>query len=359
MDESQPDTPVNSTATPQLSILCVDDEKNVLRALNRLFLHEAFTVLTAASGKEGLAILHRTENVGLILSDQRMPEMTGTDFLQAAAALRPDIPRMILTGYSDVTAASAAINEGGAYRFLIKPWHEPELLHAVRDGLDRYRLIRENRRLMALVRQQNDELSEWSDNMKKRILQQTAQLRQQIEALHLAGSGDTKSLDQAVQTFADLLGLRGLQFDEHMQTVVALTVQIAQKLGLELRQRDELRMAALLHDLGKIGMSELLLPKGKELLTPDEAKEYQSHPLMGQSLLDKYRELQEVGMVIRHHHEAFDGSGFPDGLDGEQTPLGARILALADAIENAFSRVTSLNAKEPSRHNLYKFMRIG
>ena len=335
----------NDASAPQLSILCVDDEKNVLRALERLFWQEAFTVLTAASGEEGLAILRSTENVGLILSDQRMPEMTGTVFLQAAAALRPDIPRMILTGYSDVTAAIAAINEGGAYRFLTKPWNEPELLQAVRDGLDRSRLLRENRRLTALVRQQNEELSEWNDNMKKRILQQTAQLRQQIEALHLAGSGGTKNFEQMVLTFTDLLGLRSLRFVKHMQTVVALTEQIAQKLGLEQRRRDELRMAALLHDLGKIGLSELLLAKGKELLTPDEAQEYRSHPVTGQSLLDKFGELREVGVVIRHHHEAFDGSGVPDGLAGAQIPLGARILALANWIENTFSRVTSPNAK--------------
>ena len=181
--------------------------------------------------------------------------------------------------------------------------------------------------------------------MKKRILQQTAQLRQQIEVLHLAGAGGMKNFEQMVLTFTDLLGLRSLRFVKHMQTVVALTEQIAQKLGLEQRRRDELRMAALLHDLGKIGMSELLLAKGKELLTPDEAKEYRSHPVTGQSLLAKFGELREVGVVIRHHHEAFDGSGFPDGLAGAQIPLGARILALANWIENAFSRVTSPNAK--------------
>ena len=190
MDEIlKPGMPGNDAFASPLCVLCVDDEENVLSALKRLFWQEAFTVLTAASGKEGLAILHRTENIGLILSDQRMPEMTGTVFLQAAAAMLSDIPRMILTGYSDVAAAIDAINQGGAYRFLTKPWNEPELLQAVRDGLDRSRLIRENRRLTALVRQQNEELSAWNNNMKKRILQQTAQLRQQIEALHLAGSG--------------------------------------------------------------------------------------------------------------------------------------------------------------------------
>ena len=203
MDEIlKPDMAENDASASPLCVLCVDDEENVLRALKRLFRQEAFTVLTATSGKEGLAILHSAENIGLILSDQRMPEMTGTDFLQAASVLRPDIPRMILTGYSDVTAAIAAINQGGAYRFLTKPWNEPELLQAVRDGLDRYRLLRENRRLTALVRQQNEELSEWSDSIKKRILRQTAQLRQQIEALHLAGAGGMKNFEQMVLTLS-------------------------------------------------------------------------------------------------------------------------------------------------------------
>ena len=346
MDEIlKPGMDGDDVSTAPLSILCVDDEENVLRALKRLFRQEAFTVLTATSGKEGLAILHSAENIGLILSDQRMPEMTGTVFLQAAAALRPDIPRMILTGYSDVTAAIDAINQGGAYRFQTKPWNEHELLQAVRDGLDRYRLTRENRRLTALVRQQNEELSEWNDNMKKRILQQTAQLRKQINELNLAETGGTKNFNRMILTIVALLGQRSPRLNKHMQTVAELTEQIAQKLGLEQRERDELRMAALLHDLGKIGMSDILLAKGKELLTPDEVKEYRSHPLRGQSLLNTFEELREVGLVIRHHHEAFDGSGFPDGLAGAQIPLGARILALADWIDSSFSRETRSNTK--------------
>ena len=215
----------------------------------------------------------------------------------------------------------------------------------MRDGLDRYRLTRENRRLTALVRQQNEELSEWNDNMKKRILQQTAQLRKQINELNLAETGGTKNFNRMILTIVALLGQRSPRLNKHMQTVAELTEQIAQKLGLEQRERDELRMAALLHDLGKIGMSDILLAKGKELLTPDEVKEYRSHPLRGQSLLNTFEELREVGLVIRHHHEAFDGSGFPDGLAGAQIPLGARILALADWIDSSFSRETRSNTK--------------
>ncbi len=128
----------------QLCILCVDDEENVLKSLKYLFHSEPFQVLTASSGHEGLAILQSRHNIGLILSDQRMPDMSGTTFLQKAAMLAPDIPRMILTAYMDVTAAIDAMNKGGAYRFMLKPWDEEELLQGVRDGLQRYRLHRNN-----------------------------------------------------------------------------------------------------------------------------------------------------------------------------------------------------------------------
>jgi response regulator RpfG family c-di-GMP phosphodiesterase len=127
-----------------LYILCVDDEENVLKSLKYLFHSEPFQVLTATSGHEGLAVLQSRKNIGLILSDQRMPDMSGTTFLQKAALLNPDIPRMILTAYVDVTAAIDAMNKGGAYRFMLKPWDEEELLQGVRDGLQRYRLQRNN-----------------------------------------------------------------------------------------------------------------------------------------------------------------------------------------------------------------------
>lgn len=129
-----------ASATEVLSVLCVDDEGNILNYLKRLFRAEPFQVLTAGSGAEGLEILKTTGNIGLILSDQRMPEMSGSLFLAAARAVAPDIPRIILTGYADFQSARDAINQGGASRFLVKPCNEQELLLAVRDGLCQYRL---------------------------------------------------------------------------------------------------------------------------------------------------------------------------------------------------------------------------
>jgi signal transduction histidine kinase len=134
-----------------LYILCVDDEPEILKSLSRVFRRESFKVLAAASGREALAILEKTENIGLILSDQRMPEMTGSIFLQLAKKMAPEIPRMILTGHSEIADAIEAINQGGAQKFLEKPWDDDELLRVVRESFYQFRLVRENKSLREIV----------------------------------------------------------------------------------------------------------------------------------------------------------------------------------------------------------------
>ncbi len=126
----------NNPANQPLQILCVDDEVNILKALKRVFRGEPYRLLLATTGAQGLAILESTENIGLILSDQRMPDMSGSAFLTAAKALAPQIPRIILTGFTDKSSAQAAVREGVAFRVLLKPWDDPELLEAVRNGLN-------------------------------------------------------------------------------------------------------------------------------------------------------------------------------------------------------------------------------
>jgi len=120
---------------PTLKILCVDDEINILRLLKRLFYGEPFQVLTATSGREALDILRHTANIGLIISDQRMPEMSGSEFLEAAKSIAPDIPRVILTGYADSQAVEDAKSKGGVSYVLYKPWKDTELQQIVRDLL--------------------------------------------------------------------------------------------------------------------------------------------------------------------------------------------------------------------------------
>ncbi len=321
-----------------LYILCVDDEENVLTALKRLFRAEPFQVLTATSGAEGLKILRSTAGIGLILSDQRMPEMTGTAFLEAAREVVPDVPRMILTAYDDVTAAIDSINLGGALRFLLKPWNKQELLLAVRDGLQRFQLIQENRRL-------KDELAEWNTNLKKRVIQQTATIREKLKDLHQQDAKSRNLGETIVLMFSSLQEQRYPRLGKHSRRVAALVESMAATLKLPQSQREEFRMAGLLHDIGLLGISDRLLSKGEETMSGDEVAEYRAHAVKGQSLMAANEELQGVGLIIRHHHEEFDGGGFPDGLAGEQIPLGARLICLANFMDRTYAPESWTDAK--------------
>lgn len=167
------------------TLLCIDDEKNILNALKRLLRKENFRILTGSSGQEGLQILSENK-VHVVLSDQRMPEMNGTEFLKEVKTLYPDILRIILTGYTDVDSISEAINEGHIYKFFLKPWNDQNLKLEIRQAMEQYTLMQDNRRLHDQVFQQNEELKKINENLESIIQERTQNLEMQNRALQLS-----------------------------------------------------------------------------------------------------------------------------------------------------------------------------
>ncbi|MFA7403561.1 MAG: HD domain-containing phosphohydrolase [Pelobacteraceae bacterium] len=317
-------------------VLLVDDEENILKSIQRLLMDEEdIEIRTATSGEEGLALLPELANLGLIVSDQRMPGMTGALFLEKAREINPDASRIILTGYADVTAAVDAINRGGAWRYLAKPWNDVELVRIIREGLERYRIIIENRRLSALVLKQNQELEEWNRNLKDRVLQQTTAVRKKSEELQAALERSRASYLGVIDTLSNLVELRGKRTHQHSSNVAQMAVNAARELGIKDEELETIRIASLLHDIGEIGISERTLLIQPEVMKPEEFREYSQHPVRAQLLLDNIEELRPAAILIRHHHENMDGTGFPDKLSGENIPLGSRIIAFADQIDMA------------------------
>jgi len=146
-------------------LLLVDDEDNIVRALVRLLRREGYKILTANSGAEGLEILKENE-VGVILSDQRMPEMNGTEFLSRVKVLYPDTVRIVLSGYTDLNSVTDAINHGAIYKFLTKPWDDELLKENIQQAFIHLELLKDNRRLAdelksanALLKNDNSEFS--------------------------------------------------------------------------------------------------------------------------------------------------------------------------------------------------------
>ena len=147
-------------------LLLVDDEENIVRSLVRLLRRDGYTIHTANSGKEGLELL-KHESVGVILSDQRMPEMCGVEFLSKAKELCPDTIRMVLSGYTDLNSVTDAINRGAIYKFLTKPWDDDLIRENINQAFQQYELVSENLRLNSELKTSNQELAELSERMSR------------------------------------------------------------------------------------------------------------------------------------------------------------------------------------------------
>jgi response regulator RpfG family c-di-GMP phosphodiesterase len=167
------------------TVLCLDDEQNILNALKRLLRKENYHLLTCTTGDEGLQLLSQNE-VQVVISDQRMPEMSGTEFLKQVKELYPDIIRIILTGYTDVETISNSINQGHIYKFFLKPWNDQHLTLEIRQALEQYDLIKANKRLHEVTLEQNDELKAINENLESIVAERTSFLEMQNQALQLS-----------------------------------------------------------------------------------------------------------------------------------------------------------------------------
>lgn len=169
--------------TENVTILCVDDEVNVLKSLKRLFLDEDYEVLTAESGREGLALLAQHEPVQVVISDYRMPEMDGVVFFKEVCERWPETVRIVLSGYADTAAVVAAINEGQVYKFIPKPWNDDELKVAIAKAVERYFLVKANNQLNEELRQANEELSRIAVQLEEKVAERTEELLFQNKVL--------------------------------------------------------------------------------------------------------------------------------------------------------------------------------
>ena len=164
------------------AILCVDDETHIIAALKRLLRQEDYVVYTAESGEEGLASLEK-HPAQIVLSDQRMPQMTGIEFLQKVKELYPDTIRVVLSGYADAHMIVESINQGEVYRFLGKPWNDDELKTVIRQCFEHYDILKQNSQLIEQTRVQNEELHKLNDKLEEMVEERTRSLQHSQEVL--------------------------------------------------------------------------------------------------------------------------------------------------------------------------------
>lgn len=338
------------------TILCVDDEQNILSALRRLLRLQGYRVLTADSGHEGLEVLAR-ETVDLVVSDMRMPQMSGAEFLEQVAINWPQTIRILLTGYADLESTVAAVNRGHIYRYVSKPWDDGDLKLTIKQGLELLFLERERRRLDELTRKQNAELRDLSASLEQKVTARTAELAAAMASLQKAHSDLKSSYLSSIKVFVHLLEMREKSVAGHSRRVAEQARALARKLGMKAEECEAILFAGLLHDIGKIGLPDHLLNKPFQSLTAPERELVIQHAAIGQAMMMSMDHLQGAAQLVRSHHERFDGKGFPQGLKGAAIPRGARILAAVndfDALQSgalAMTRYTKTQAREFLRDN--------
>ncbi len=311
------------------NLLFVDDEPSILSSLKRLFRPHGYRIFTAESGAAGLEILE-TEQIDLVVSDMRMPVMDGARFLEQARLRWPDTLRILLTGYADIESTIAAINQGQIYRYINKPWDDNEIVLIVREALERRRLEQENKRLNSLVEAQNAELRELNAGLEQKVAERTAELNKAVQYVKSAHARLKTGFVATVQAFSSLTEMRGKNLSGHARRVADHSRSLARMLDLSDAEQQTVLFAALLHDIGKIGLPDDILDKPIAALTAEQRGELMRHPERGQQALLQIEQLRDAALLIRHHHENFDGSGYPDHLAGLAIPMGARILSAAN-----------------------------
>ncbi len=283
-------------------LLIVDDERSIREVLTRTLEHEGYQCETAAGADEALELLS-DGSFQMVLSDILMPGRTGIELLEDIKRDFPDVAVAMVTAVAETGTAVDALRRG-AIDYLTKPFNLEEVLLSVERAL----------------RQRNLELAnrEYRDHLEKKVEEQTDEIRATFMG--------------AIRSLAGALEAKDRYTRGHSDRVTEIAVIMAGRAGLSARQVEQIRLAGTVHDIGKIGVPEAILLKPGRL-TEDEYGLVKLHPDRAERILEPIIRDRRVLAVVRHHHERFDGRGYPDGLRGEEIPLGARILAVADTYD--------------------------
>jgi putative two-component system response regulator len=273
-------------------VLVIDDEEAIRGLICAVLAGAGYEPVEAQSSRSALATVAR-DNLSLVVSDIRMPDLSGIELLEAVHAVRPSLPVLLISGFGTYEELRAALDRG-AHGFVSKPFSQTQLLAAVEDAIGR------------ATRSEED--------LRRRLITPTV-----------------------ATVLANAIEIRNVGMAGHCERLATLALRVGREVALPGRELEALQLGAILHDVGKIGVPDRVLLKAGPL-NQEEERHMQTHPVVGEEILESLDFPWQVRAIVRHHHERWDGQGYPDGLAGEETPLLARIVGVSDAVEAMSAR---------------------
>jgi len=288
-------------------ILVVDDDALICQALSKVLEMEGHTVLAHTDPRKAL----EEKDFSVIITDFMMPHVNGIELLQEVRSKHPKAVRLLLTAAADFKVAVDAVNRGEVFRLVSKPWSLSELQGVIRQAVEHYHLVEDNRRLTEALKQTNEELKVVNADLEQKVVERTNGL---LEGMVAA------------------LDYRDTETQWHSRRVSLYSRAIAEAAGILGTELKSIEQGALLHDIGKIGVRDSILLKPGPL-TPEEWVEMKMHPDIGFRMLSNIPYLREASQIVHQHQEKFNGEGYPNRVGGQNIVLGSRIFVIADTLD--------------------------
>lgn len=333
----------------KLKLLLLDDEVDILKSLTRV-LRRDYDVVSFSSGAEALEYL-ASHSVPILLSDMRMPEMDGAEFLAKAKEINPQSMRILLTGYSDMDSTIRAVNEGGIHTYLSKPWDNAGLKLTIEKVAELYRLRQDNAKLMVELEGKNQQLAQWNQKLEEKVTQRTKLLQETNYNLKTVLKSRQQTFKDILSTFTAIIQHATGQPRDHAERIAEQAKMLAKALGLSDSEVNHVYLASLMHEIGLIGGLNYDANKNQEsggVLFPNvNAK-------LGSEIIGQIKRFSPLVDILLHQDENYDGSGLPNHLKAEQIPLGARILRV---VKNYDYLVASpANTRRMTTRSAYAFL---